>query len=99
MASAVDIERLAAEIGENIYIDVAGWHLYLSDAHLHTSIAEKVMPLVEDNDINETTVLNVVKNIQVPLGGKQTFVALTQLIPTAVQQDLVKLLEEYQANF
>jgi hypothetical protein len=37
------VEALAAEIGENIYVDVAKWHLYLSDAHLHTTVAEKVL--------------------------------------------------------
>ncbi|OKH14230.1 DUF3181 family protein [[Limnothrix rosea] IAM M-220] len=99
MASTADIEKLAAEIGENVYIDVAGWHLYLSDARLHTSIAEKVMSLIEDRAVKEAAVMDVVKGIQVPLGGKQTFVALTQLIPPAVQQDLVKLLEDYQANY
>lgn len=99
MASAMDIERLAAEIGENIYIDVAGWHLYLSDAHLHTTLAEKMMPLIEDGDIDEVATFDVLRTMQVPLGGKQAFVPLPQLIPTAVQQDLVKLLEEYQRNY
>ncbi|NET47260.1 MAG: DUF3181 family protein, partial [Merismopedia sp. SIO2A8] len=42
------IEALAAEIGENIYIDVAKWHLYLRDAHLHTAIAEQIYPMVVD---------------------------------------------------
>ncbi|MFM6515410.1 MAG: DUF3181 family protein, partial [Microcystis panniformis] len=31
-----DIENLAAQIGDNIYIDVAKWHLYLREAHLHS---------------------------------------------------------------
>ena len=99
MASTADIERLAAEIGENVYIDVSGWHLYLADAHLHTQIAEKMMPLIEDGDIDEAATFDILRTIQVPLGGKQTFVPLPQLIPTAVQQDLVKLLEDYQANY
>ena len=99
MASAMDIERLAAEIGENIYIDVAGWHLYLADAHLHTTLAEKMMPLIEDGDLDEAATFDVLRTIQVPLGGQQAFVPLPQLIPTAVQQDLVKLLEEYQRNY
>jgi Protein of unknown function (DUF3181). len=36
------IESLAAEIGENVYIDIAKWHLYLSDAHLHTVVAQQL---------------------------------------------------------
>lgn len=38
------IEALAAEIGENVYMDIAKWHLYLSDAHLHTVLAEQLYP-------------------------------------------------------
>ena len=36
------IESLAAEIGNNVYIDIAKWHLYLREAHLHTVVAERV---------------------------------------------------------
>ena len=39
------LETLAAEIGESIYIDIAKWHLYLSDAKLHNVVAEKLYPL------------------------------------------------------
>lgn len=40
------IEAIAAEIGEAVYIDVAKWHLYLSNAHLHTVVAEQVYPML-----------------------------------------------------
>lgn len=99
MASTREIERLAAEIGENIYIDVSGWHLYLTDAHLHTTVAEKVAPIIEDQDLTEDKVLDILRQVQVPVGGKQVFLTLSQLIPQAVQQDLVKLLEDYQKQW
>lgn len=99
MANTVQIEKLAAEIGENIYIDVASWHLYLTEAHLHTSVAEKVAPLFDDGDIDESAVMDALKGIQVPVGGKQVFLSLAQLVPKAVQQDLVKLLEDYQSRW
>ncbi len=99
MANTIQIEKLAAEIGENIYIDVSGWHLYLADAHLHTTVAEKIFPAIEDRAVDEAKVTEVLRAIQVPLGGKQTFVSLLQLIPAAGQADLVKLLEEYQDNW
>ncbi|MDE5094370.1 MAG: DUF3181 family protein, partial [Trichodesmium sp. St11_bin5] len=35
------IESLAAEIGDKVYMDITGWHLYLSDAKLHLNLAEK----------------------------------------------------------
>ncbi|BAU43893.1 DUF3181 family protein [Leptolyngbya sp. O-77] len=34
--SSEAIEALAAELGKEVYIDVAKWHLYLRDAHLNT---------------------------------------------------------------
>ena len=49
-----NIEKLAAEIGENIYIDVAKWHLYLAEAHLHTQLAEQLYPLLEGGDFTES---------------------------------------------
>lgn len=96
MANTVQIEKLAAEIGENIYIGVADWHLYLSDAHLHTHVAERSATLLENRTVEESAVLDILKSIQVPMGGGQVSLSLSQLIPTAVQQDLVKLLEDYQ---
>ncbi len=92
------IETLAAEIGENIYIDVAKWHLYLTEAHLHTTIAEQVYPLVENDQLSEDAVLSILRKIQVPLGGGRLKVALLELLPMQCQVALIDLLEEYQRN-
>ncbi len=46
------IESLAAEIGENVYIDIAKWHLYLNDAHLHTVVAEQLYPMLENGNLD-----------------------------------------------
>ena len=51
MANNQQIEDLAAEIGDKVYIDVAKWHLYLKDAKLHTTLAEQVFPLL-NNGLN-----------------------------------------------
>ncbi len=53
------IESLAAEIGENVYIDVAKWHLYLSDAHLHTIVAQRTYQLLENDNLSEDNVLQI----------------------------------------
>lgn len=90
------IESLAAEIGENIYIDVAKWHLYLRDAHLHTLLAERFYPMLTERKINESKVTETLKNIPVKLGGGKREVPLSDLLPSSVQSDLVELLEEYQ---
>lgn len=90
------IEALAAEIGENIYIDVAKWHLLLSDAHLHTVIAEKVYPLLEKNALSEDAVLAILRSIPVKLGGGKLEVPLTDLLPMQCQVNLMDILEQYQ---
>ncbi len=90
------IEALATEIGENIYIDIAKWHLYLRDAHLHTTLAEQLFPLLTDGVIAEEEVLKVVSSIPVKLGGGRREVPLTDLLPTQCQVNLMDLLEEFQ---
>ena len=90
------IESLAAEIGENIYIDVAKWHLYLSDAHLHTTLAEQLYPMLTSNSLEESKVLQILQTISVKLGGGKREVPLTDLLPMQCQVNLMDLLEEFQ---
>ena len=92
------IEALAAEIGENIYIDVAKWHLYLTEAHLHTPVAEKVYPLLEQDNLTQEAVLTILRDIPVKLGGGKLEVSLADLIPQQCQNNLINLLEEYGQN-
>jgi hypothetical protein len=96
MASTPEIEALAAQIGENIYIDVAKWHLYLNDAHLHTTVAEKVYPLLENDSLSEESVMGILREIQIELGGGKSRLPLIDLLPMKCQVELVDLLEEYQ---
>ena len=98
MASTQDIEALAAQIGENIYIDVAKWHLYLNDAHLHTVVAEKVYPMLEDKSLSEDGVMSILQGIPVKLGGGKTELSLDKLLPMQCKMSLLDLLEEYQKD-
>ena len=90
------IEKLAAEIGENIYIDIAKWHLYLSDAHLHTQLAEQIDPLLERGEVAEQDVQQILQKIYVSLGGGKQTTSLVNLIPNTGIQDLIKLIQEFQ---
>lgn len=92
------IEKLAAEIGQNIYMDVAKWHLYLSDAHLAVAIAERVYPMLSSGSLDESKVLEMLKDIPVSLGGGKREVPLIDMLPTRCQVNLIDLLEEYQRN-
>ena len=90
------IESLAAQIGENVYIDIAKWHLYLRDAHLHTVVAEQLYPMLEDGNLDDDKVARVLQGIPVKLGGGKREVPLTDLIPMQSQVHLMDVLEEFQ---
>ena len=94
--TAEAIEALAAEIGENIYIDIAKWHLYLREAHLHTPLAEKLYPLLAGGNLEEDRVLEVLQGMPVKLGGGRREVPLADLLPVPCQVQLMDILEECQ---
>ncbi|TVQ19682.1 MAG: DUF3181 family protein [Leptolyngbya sp. DLM2.Bin15] len=95
--SSEAIEKLAAEIGDQIYIDVAKWHLYLRDAKIHTSLSEQLYPLLESDPIDASAVEQILAHTMVTL-GEQRQVPLSDLVPTRIQGRLVDLLEDYQRN-
>ncbi|KPQ37059.1 MAG: Protein of unknown function (DUF3181) [Phormidesmis priestleyi Ana] len=95
-ASAETLEALAAEIGENIYMDIAKWHLYLGVANLHTPLAERLLPMVSANKISEEGVIQVLRDIPIKLGGGRKTLPLSDLLPMQCQVNLIDLLEEYQ---
>ena len=92
------IESLAAEIGENVYIDIAKWHLYLRDAHLHTVVAQQLYSMLEDGNLDADRVAQVLQGIPVKLGGGKREVPLADLIPMQCQVQLMDVLEEFQRN-
>lgn len=92
------IEALSAEIGENIYIDIAKWHLYLREAHLHTVLADQLYPILAEKRLDETLVLEVLQNISVKLGGGRKELPLVDLLPMQCQVNLMDILEEFQRN-
>lgn len=94
--SSETVEALAAEIGENIYIDIAKWHLYLGDAKLHTSLAEKLLPMISSGDISEDSVAKVLQDISIKLGGGKKTLPLSDLMPMQCHVNLIDLLEEFQ---
>ena len=94
--TTVAIESLAAQIGENVYLDIAKWHLYLRDAHLHTVVAEQLYPMLEDGNLDDDKVARVLQGIPVKLGGGKREVPLADLIPMQSQVHLMDVLEEFQ---
>ena len=90
------IEALAAEIGENIYIDVAKWHLYLAEAHLHTPLAEQVYPLLLEDRLSRGELEKILGSLSVTLGEGKRQLPLLELIPASGVARLLALLTDYQ---
>lgn len=94
MANNQQIEDLASEIGDKVYIDVAKWHLYLKDAKLHTTLAEQVFPLL-NNGLNGDKLTEILTNISIDLGGGRQKTSLLNLIPVTAQARLIDVLQDY----
>ena len=92
------IEALASEIGENVYMDIAKWHLYLSDAHLHTVIAEQAYPMLTSNSLDEDRVVQILQGVPVKIGGGKREIPLIDLLPRQCQVNLMDILEKYQSK-
>lgn len=92
-----EIETLAAQIADKVYLDIAKWHLRLDDAHLHVTLAEQLYPLLTESPaIEEAEVVKVLEGIPVNLGGGRRQLPLLELIPTSCQVDLMSTLEEFK---
>lgn len=95
MSTSERIEQLAAAIAEDVYIDIAKWHLYLNDAHLHRPLAEKFYPLLLDG-ITAAAVTKVLNETAIAIGGGKREIPLSDLIPSSCQNRLLTVLEEFE---
>ncbi len=93
MSTSERIEQLAAAIAEDVYLDIAKWHLYLNDAHLHRPLAEKFYPMLIDG-ITERDVSKVLTETKITVGGGKREIALSDLIPNSCQDRLLAILTE-----
>ncbi|MEM6501802.1 MAG: DUF3181 family protein [Cyanobacteria bacterium P01_C01_bin.89] len=98
MSTVEQIEALAADIGEIVYIDVAKWHLYLSTAKLHTPLAEAIYSLAIAGDISRAGITDILKDMKISLGDGKLEVDLLDLVPARCQSDLMDFLEDYQRS-
>jgi Protein of unknown function (DUF3181) len=89
------LERLAAELGEALYLDIAKWHLPLNTAKLHLPLAEQLYALMIENRLTEVDVTAVLQGFAVPVGGGRAQVPMLDLLPIACQRGLLDLLEAF----
>lgn len=90
------IESLAAEIGEAVYLDIAKWHLYLADAHLHTPLAQELYELMVNQSVSEAAVAAILQRTLVNVGGGQCQYPLADFIPKSSRINLMDIIERFQ---
>lgn len=95
MSTTERIEQLAAAIAEDVYIDIAKWHLYLNDAHLHRPLAEKFYPMLPDG-ITSADVTKVLNGTMIAIGGGNREIPLSDLLPKSCQNRLLTILEDFE---
>lgn len=98
-------EELADAIGKAAYIDVNGWHLYVSDvkvgggsATLSAVLASELGPLAGQGRADADAVDALLKRVPVKLGGGKATVSLFDAVPSFALGDLHRCVEDWARN-
>ncbi|WP_247215091.1 DUF3181 family protein [Synechococcus sp. C9] len=90
------IERLAADLGDRVYMDIARWHLYLKDAHLDKILAQRLYAQAEQGTLKEDQALAILREILVDIGGGRRQIPLLDLVPVQAQLAYMDVVEAFQ---
>ncbi len=88
--SASAIRDLQQQIADRLYIQIAGWHLYLGDAGLAEALAIECAARLEQGA--GVCARQALEAVQVPIGGGSSRLPLARLVPAGQLQDLEDLL-------
>lgn len=97
--SSEEIEKLAVAIAEDLYLDVAKWHLYIDDVKdekLHIVLAEQLFPLVAEAKVTKDAVNQILAGIKITIGGGKQEIPMSQFIPGNVESMLMDVLTAYK---
>ena len=87
------INELAVSIADRLFIKVGNWNLYLGDAGLAKDLAIECQANFEQGA--NVAAIKGLEAIQVKLGGGNTILPLSRLIPANQLFDLEEILEPY----
>ena len=91
--AAADLEELARAIADRLYVQVAGWHLYLGDAGLAQSLAIECAARLDQGA--EVCARQALEAVEVPIGGGATRLPLARLVPAGQLRDLEDVLQPF----
>jgi hypothetical protein len=91
--AAADLEELSRTIADRLYVQVAGWHLYLGDAGLAQTLAIECAARLDQGA--EVCARQALEAVQVPIGGGGTRLPLARLVPAGQLRDLEDVLQPF----
>ncbi len=93
--SAHQLQDLQRAIADRLYLQVAGWHLYLGDAGLAEALAIECAARLDQGIA--VCARQALEAVQVPIGGGATRLPLARLVPPGQLRDLEDVLQELDA--
>jgi hypothetical protein len=89
--------ELATRIGDDVYIQVNAWRLYLKDMHFADGLAKVFAVKIADNGnkYDDKIVDEVLGVVRVPLGGGKSDSPLGDLCPSSSVNELKNILRDY----
>lgn len=93
--SAGQIKDLENALAERLYLQVAGWHLYLGDAGLAQELAIECAARLDQGAA--VCARQALEAVQVPIGGGPTRLPLARLVPAGQLRDLEDVLQDLDA--
>ncbi len=91
--SASDLRDLEVALADRLYLQIAGWHLYLGDAGLAQALAIECAARLDQG--TAVAARQSLEAVQVPIGGGSTRLPLARLIPSGQLRDLEDVLEPF----
>jgi hypothetical protein len=91
--SANDLHDLEVALADRLYVQIAGWHLYLGDAGLAQTLAIECAARLDHG--SAVCARQALEAVQVPIGGGATRLPLARLVPAGQLRDLEEVLEPF----
>jgi len=90
---AADLKNLSADLSERLYLQIAGWHLYLGDAGLAETLAIECSALLDQGPA--VCARRALEAVQVPIGAGSSRLPLARLLPSSQLSELEQILEDH----
>ncbi|MFM9101326.1 MAG: DUF3181 family protein [Cyanobium sp.] len=91
--SAHELHDLKVALADRLYLQIAGWHLYLGDAGLAQPLAIECAARLDQGWA--VCARQALEAVQVPIGGGATRLPLARLVPAGQLRDLEEVLEPF----